>query len=88
MHEIDNYPTETDPEVLKKAQDILDSMHTEITYWGEIDYGRCQSIEIPMHMLGDLLTKHPYEIKEIIGKWYAHGQKTDKERETEQKGQC
>lgn len=78
MHEIDME--------IEEAR-IQQQLAEEINYWGEVDYGRCQSIEIPMSILGNLLNQPPLDVKEQLKRWYEYGQKTDAEREKDnQKG--
>lgn len=88
MHEIKepiDWPVSTDPEMELEAAKIEYQLANEINYWGEADYGKAQTIEIPLFMLDDLLNQPPFEVKEQLRKWYEYGQKTDQEREIEQK---
>jgi hypothetical protein len=64
-----------------EAERTLWILENEINYWGEVDYGKCQTIEIPLFMLGDLLNQSPEEVKEQLRKWYEYGQKTDAQRD-------
>lgn len=58
---------------------------SQITYWGEIDYGRAQSIEIPLSIISELLNKPSDDVKNQVRNWYEEGNLTDAQRESRKK---
>lgn len=58
----------------------VSDIDNQVTYWGEIEDGRCESIEIPLSVLGNLLNRPAEDVKEQVNKWHQEGRKTDVER--------